>query len=162
MRYIVQALISGNQDNRGACPGCGWGSWRSLWGDSFLSDMIHASYNTYKTVWYHIHIYISILGPLNHWWGTLSRLFLLKASLISEHVLGVDEGHAVVCGVIHPCPIWYIPHISLLIKQWDRISIHISSSLDHYTTGEVHCPCPFFLLKTGVIIEHVRGPGSGV
>ena len=42
-----------------------------------------------------------------------------------------------VCGVIHPCQTWSMCHRTL-IKLWDSISIYVSSSLDHYTTDEVH------------------------
>jgi hypothetical protein len=36
----------------------------------------------------------------------------------------------------------------LLIKQWDGISVLLSSSLDHYTTYEVHSP-RFLFWKPG-------------
>ena len=34
---------------------------------------------------------------------------------------------------------WFIPHITL-IKWWDSISIPVSSSLDYYTSDEMHGP----------------------
>ena len=39
-----------------------------LWsvGDLPLSDVVHASYNTHKTVDYHIHTCIIILAPIHH------------------------------------------------------------------------------------------------
>ena len=47
----------------------------------------------------------------------------------------------------------YIP----LTKQWDSISIPMSSSLDHNTTDEVHFQSLSLPLKTRVTAEHVRG-----
>jgi hypothetical protein len=43
----------------------------------------------------------------------------------------------VVCGVVYPCQIWHMPHLTL-IGKCDSISIPASSSLDHYTTAEEH------------------------
>ena len=33
-----------------------------------------------------------------------------------EHVLGVDGGHTVIYGVVHPCQKWSIPRITLIDK----------------------------------------------
>ena len=48
----------------------------------------------------------------------------------------------------------------ILIKQWDSISIHVSSFLDHYTTDGVIW---FYLLvlKTRVTTEHGWGVVGG-
>jgi len=51
----------------------------------------------------------------------------------ADHVCGVVGGDIVFIMVLHPCQMRYIPHIKL-IKQWDSISIHVSSFLGHYTT----------------------------
>ena len=84
------------------------------------------------------------------WWGTLFRLFLFwKTRVTAKHIRGVVEGHDMFCGVIHPCHMLSMPHI-IHIKQWDSISIPLSSSLDHYTTGEVHCTGSFFQNKQGI------------
>ena len=55
----------------------------------------------------------------------------------AEYVWGVVSGHMVVCGVIHPCHMWSMPHTKVM-KWWDNISIPALSSLDHYTTDKVH------------------------
>jgi hypothetical protein len=70
---------------------------------------------------------------------TLFRLFFPKTKVTAENVQGVVGGHAVVCGVIHPCQMWSMPHVTL-IKQWGSISIHVSSSLDYYTTDDPSTP----------------------
>ena len=53
---------------------------------------------------------------------------LSETRVTAEHVRGVVGGHAVMCGVIHPCHMWSMPHITP-IKQLDSISIHVSSSI---------------------------------
>ena len=58
---------------------------------------------------------------------------MLWSSVTAEHEGGVVGGNAVVCGVIHPYEKWYISHVTF-IKQSVSISIHVSSSLDPYTT----------------------------
>ena len=115
---------------------CDWRSWCGLWGSTPLSDAAHVSYKTHKSVIryprrYHCH------------WNTESlmrsmlRLLVPNTSVTSEHVWAVVGGHQVLCGVIYPCHMWYMPYITLM-KQCNSISIQVSSSLDHYTTGEVH------------------------
>ena len=57
--------------------------------------------------------------------------------VITEHVWSVVGGDIVVYGVINPCQMWSMPHM-IVITQWDSISKHTSSSIDHYITDEVH------------------------
>jgi len=66
-----------------------------------------------------------------------------KNSITPEHVLGVVGGHAVVFGVVLPCQMFSLCHI-IIIEQWDSIPIKVSSSLDHYTTDEVHGSSSWF------------------
>ena len=77
MRYIFRALFSENQGHSWACPGWSWRPNYGMWGDSSLSDVVHASCNTNKIVGYHIHTFIIILGPLYHWWGAWSKLLAI-------------------------------------------------------------------------------------
>ena len=137
MMYIVQALGFKKQGNSWAYFGCSWRWWCGLWCDSFLSDGVYYSYNSYKTVSQHIHICVIILGPLHHWWGTWFKLLLPKIRGTYEHVWGVVGGDTVVCGVMRTFQKWHtsnLPHT----KQCDRISIYVSLYLDHYTTDVVH------------------------
>ena len=60
-----------------------------------------------------------------------------------EHTLQVVGYRSVVYGVVHPCQILSMPHITLS-KQWDSISIDASSSFDHCATTEVHGLSSFF------------------
>ena len=64
-------------------------------------------------------------------------LLVPKSRVTAEHVLGVVVGHAVVYGVIYPCHMWSMSHITH-INQCDTISIQVASSLDHYITDKVH------------------------
>ena len=123
VRWMVQAFGWENQGNSWACQGCSLRSFSDMCGDSPLSDVVHVSYNTHKTLWYHVHNYIIVLGPLQHWWGTLLNLYHLRTRVTSEHVLVVVGGHAMVCGLIHPCQTYSMPHITF-IKQLDSISRH--------------------------------------
>ena len=50
LRYMVQAPGSKKQPNPWACMGCSSGSCIGLWGSCSLWDVVHVSYNTYKTV----------------------------------------------------------------------------------------------------------------
>ena len=87
-------------------------------------------------------------------WDSMSKLSLLSLDLYNtgelhgsssstttrvtaEHVRGVVGGHDMVCGVIHPCHTWSMPHITL-IKQWNSMSIRVPSYLYHYTTVDGH------------------------
>ena len=65
---MVQALGPKIQGNSWICLGCCLGSCRGLWGDPSLSDIVHASYNTHKTVGCHIYMCVIILLSLYHWW----------------------------------------------------------------------------------------------
>ena len=158
MRYIVQVLFPKTQQcNIWACLWCNWSSCCGLWGDSSLSknnkliilegSTLNGSYwcmNFNHAIWSMPHItlinsriaytyiYIIILGPLHHWWGTLFRLLFLKTRIIVAHVRGIVGGHGVVCGVIHPCHTWSMSHKTIR-KQWDRISTKWISIL-----GELH------------------------
>ena len=102
-----------------------------------LSDVAHVSHTTHRAVGKYIYICVIFLGPLNDRWDTLFKLFLPKTRVIADHARGVFRCHAVVCGMIHSYQTWSIPHITL-IEQLHSLSIHISLSLDHFTTGEVH------------------------
>ena len=60
---------------------------------------------------------------------------------------GVGSDHLVVPGVTKHCQMRSISHITL-IQQWGSISIHVSLSLDHHTTGDVH-GSSFWVRKPG-------------
>ena len=64
-----------------------------------------------------------------------------------------------VCGVIHPCQTWSMPHITL-IDKWDSISIHLASSLDNYNIVQEHGSSSWFQ-KTRVTVEHGWGVDGG-
>ena len=139
MMYMEQALVSNFKGNSWICLGCSWGSCHGLFADPVLSDVVHASYNTHATVWYHIHICIIILGPLHHWWGTWFKFLSPKTRVRAEYVWGIVGGHAMVCLLIQSRQMWSMPHVTVM-QQCDSISIPASSSFRHYTTDddEVH------------------------
>ena len=64
-------LVSNIQGNSWACLWCSWKSCGGLRGDPSLSDIVHASYNTHKTVGCHIYMCAIILVSLYHWWGVM-------------------------------------------------------------------------------------------
>ena len=96
-----------------------------------------------------------MLGPLHDWWGAWFRLLGTRTMVGADHVQGIVGDHAVVCGVIHPCHIWSMAHITF-ITLWDGTYIFISSSLDHYTTAEVHWS-GWFISIIRLTSEHVWG-----
>ena len=90
----------------------------------------------------------------------LFGLFFPKIRVTAECVRGVVGGHSVLCGVIHPCHAWSMPHITL-IHQGDSISIYyVSLSLEHYSTDEVHFSSSW-VRESGVTAEHVQGVVGG-
>ena len=109
MRNIVQALGSNTMGNSWAWLACSWKSWCGLWCDSTVSDMVHASYNTHKTVKQYVHTCVIILGPL-HWWYWGFKLLVPKPWQKVEHVWGVVGGHDVVCDMMHSCQTWSLSH----------------------------------------------------
>ena len=112
IRYMVQPLGSENQGNIWACLGCSLWSYGGLWGDPPLLYVVHDSYDTHKTVGYHTHTCVIILGSLHYWWGAWSNLLVPISRVTASYVWGVVCGHAVVCGVFHPCQTWYMSHIT--------------------------------------------------
>ena len=134
---MVHAFGFNNQCKSWSCMGCSGRWWCGLWGDPPLSNVAHTSYNSHETLRYHTHTYIIILGPLDHWWWAWCKIMVTNTTVIAEHIWGVVGGHDNVCGVIHPCQTWSMPHITL-IDKWDNISIHLSSSFYKYTTDEEH------------------------
>ena len=135
-------------------------------GDAVVYEVVH-TYQMWSMPhiplikqWDSISIYAS--SSLDHYTtngGIWFQLLVPKNRVIAYHVLGVVGGDAVLCGVIHPCQMWSVPHITL-IKQWDNISMYASSSLDHYTAnGGIW----FQLLvpKNRVIAHHVSGVVGG-
>ena len=137
VRCMVQALGSENQGNIWACPGCSWRSCCGLCGYRPLWYIAHTSYNTNQTVGWHIHTCIIVLGPLHYCRGPWFKLMGPSTRVTADDVRGVVGGHDEVCGVIHPCQMWSIPHVTL-IKQCDIISIPVSSSLGHSRTDKVN------------------------
>ena len=112
------------------------GQWYMYW---YATPLFYEFYITLTKQWDYISIHtcIIILGPLQHWWGAWFKLLGLRPRVTAEHFQGVVCGHALVCGVIHTYQIWAMLHMTLM-KQWDSISIPVSSSLEHYTTDEIH------------------------
>ena len=55
-----------------------------LFADPFPSDVVHTSYHNHKTVGYHIHTGIIILGPLHNWWCTWFKLLVTKTRVTAE------------------------------------------------------------------------------
>ena len=82
---VQEALASNIQGNSWVCQGSSWRSWSGLWGDPPLSDMVHASCNTHKTVAYHI--FIPVPSSLHHYTtdevNDLSSLFRYPGSHVS-------------------------------------------------------------------------------
>ena len=141
-RRNIQALGSENQGINWAYQGYSMRSFSGLSSDS-SHDSCYIKNNT--TVGYPIHRCIIILGPLYHWWGAWFKLEGAKTSVKDEHARDVVWGHAVVCWVIHLFLTFSMPHITLIKQSGSgRIFIHVSSSLDHYTTDEVHCAVSSF------------------
>ena len=103
-RSIVQDLGSNMiEGDSWAFPGCSLWSYGGLWGDPLLSDVVYDSYSTHEMAGYHIHTWVAVLRPLQHWWGSSFKFFTPKPRVTAEHVWGVVWGHGVVCRVIHPC-----------------------------------------------------------
>ena len=137
MKSMVQALVFENQGNSWACLKCSLWTYGGLWGDLTLLDVVNDLHNTHKMLGYHIHNCVLIHGQLHHWWGPWLKLLIPISRVTVEYVLGLVGGHDMVCGVIHPCQTLSMPHI-ILIKWLHSISITVSSSLHHYTTGTEH------------------------
>ena len=154
IRCMAQNICSNIQGNSWAsCLWCSFRWYWGLWGDPPLSDVVRALHSTHKTVEQYIHTCTIVVGPLIHWWGPRFKILDLNTRLTAEHVQGVVGGDDVVSGVVHPCHMMSVPHITL-IKQLDSISIHVSSSLDHYNTDELHSSSSW-VHKTRVTAENV-------
>ena len=65
-------------------------------------------------------------------------LLVLEINVPPESEECVVEGLVVVYGVIHPCQILYMPHITLTSLR-DSVPTQVSLFLDHYATTEMHC-----------------------
>ena len=63
-----------NQGSTWVFQMCSWRSFIGMWGDPPLSDVVHTSYITHKTVRWHVHNCIIILGPLQDWWAAWFEL----------------------------------------------------------------------------------------
>ena len=62
-----------------------------------------------------------------------------RTGVTTEHIRDVVGDHSMLYEVIHTLQMWSMPHVTL-IKQWGSISIHVSSSLDYYTTDDPSTP----------------------
>ena len=138
MRYIVEAFLSGNQGNSWWCQVCSWRSFSGIWGD-LPCQMVSLRHITLMKQWDSIYIYKCsiVLGPLPYCWAPWFKIVGSRTMVTADHVRGAVGVYSVLCGMIYPCQIWSMPHITF-IKWWDIIPRHVSSSLDHYTIGEVH------------------------
>ena len=143
---MIHSPCSNIQVNSWSCLKCSWRLCDGLRGDTSMSHLANASYNTHEIVECYTDTYVIILALLHHWWGAWFKPLVLPISSVrSDYVLGVVGFHDVVCGVIHPCQMWSIPHI-ISIKWLHIISIQVWSSLDHYnyTADEYHSSNSWF------------------
>ena len=102
MMYMILAPGSENHHNIWACQRCSWRWCNSLWDDSPLSSLVHVSHSAQKTVGWHIHTCVIIIGWIHHWWGTWFYFLVIISRVTAEHVCGAFGGHVVVCRIIHP------------------------------------------------------------
>ena len=61
-----------------------------------------------------------------------------------------------ICGVSHPCHALHMPHV-ILIQWCASIYIQVSSSLDHYTTGDFHGSSSWIQQPISITAECVWG-----